>query len=129
MSWEYTESESPPSPDCNLSDEDFQTKHTYYTNAPHADAPELSPPVLISSAEPQYPAEARAAKVGGTVIVGTTVDITGVPQKLLVVKSRGVALDQAALDSVGQYRFEPAHDAKGTPVAMRIDVEVNFQIC
>lgn len=119
----------PPSHDCNLSDEDFQKKHPIYLGSPSpADPKGPSTAVLVYSVEPQYPAEARATKSGGTVTVGMTVDTQGVPQNLQIVKSRGAALDRAALDAVGQYRFKPAHDATGIPVGMRMNVDVDFQI-
>jgi protein TonB len=123
--------QSPPSPDCNLSDEDFQKKHPSYLGSgspPPAGTGRPSPAVLIHSVEPQYPAEARATKSGGAVIVGITVDTQGLPQNLQIVQSRGAALDQSALNAVSQYRFKPAHDATGTPVEMRVNVEVKFQI-
>jgi TonB family protein len=119
----------PPSPDCNLSDEDFQKKHPIPLGSPSpADPKRPSTAVLVYPVEPQYPTEARATKLGGTVTVGMTVDTQGVSQNLQIAKSRGAALDQAALNAVGQYRFEPAHDATGIPVEMRVNVDVDFQI-
>jgi TonB family protein len=123
----------PPSPDCSLSDEDFQKKHPIYLNTPQRISPlttteTLSPPVLVYSAEAQYPAEARATKLSGTVTVGMTVDTQGVPQNLQILKSPGAALNRAALNAVSQYRFKPAHDATGTSVATPVNVDVNFQI-
>jgi protein TonB len=44
-----------------------------------------------------------------------------------LVKSVGYGLDESALEAVGEYRFEPA-TLNGKPIAVRVTVEVNFQL-
>jgi protein TonB len=51
----------------------------------------------------------------------------GLPIHLHVVQGAGDGLDESAMESVRSYRFEPAKE-NGTPVAVRIKVEVEFRI-
>jgi TonB family protein len=44
-----------------------------------------------------------------------------------VVRPLGMGLDQKALDAVKQWKFEPAMK-DGKPVAVQINVEVNFRL-
>ena len=39
----------------------------------------------------------------------------------------GMGLDEKAMEAVKQYKFKPAREA-GKPVAVELNVEVNFQI-
>jgi protein TonB len=57
-------------------------------------------------------------------MVHMMIDTQGIPRDLTIVRSRGAALDQSALNAVSQYRFKPSLDATGVPVAMPINVEV-----
>ncbi len=42
-------------------------------------------------------------------------------------RSLGLGLDEKAIEAVRQWRFEPAKK-DGTPVAVQINVEVNFRL-
>lgn len=84
-------------------------------------------PVLISSVDPQYTEAARKAKLSGNVVVGLTVDPNGVPQDVHITKGLGNVLDAKAVEAVQQYRFKPG-TKNGEPVAVALNVEVNFQI-
>jgi TonB family protein len=89
---------------------------------------DVSAPVLISSVDPEFPQSERGKKdkFEGTCLVGLTVDENGVPQDVHVVRSLQQDFDEAALKAVQQYRFKPGMKA-GTPVAVSLKVEVNFQ--
>jgi TonB family protein len=74
----------------------------------------------------------------GVTTIGLTIDTQGNPTDLHVVQSMAdkadkkhrdaaLSLDQAAMEAVAQYRFSPATE-NGKPVAVRMNVEVNFQI-
>ena len=54
------------------------------------------------------------------------VDENGNPRNVHVIRPLGMGLDQKAVEAVSQYRFKPAM-MKGKPVAVRINVEVNFR--
>jgi TonB family protein len=83
--------------------------------------------VLLSSAEPQFSEQARAAKAGGTVLIGLIVDPRGNPQNVHVLQGVGMGLDENALKAVKQYKFKPAMK-DGKPVAVMLNVRVEFKI-
>ncbi len=87
----------------------------------------VSAPVLIYSPDPEFSDEARRAKYQGICVVGLIVDAQGNPREARVVRPLGMGLDQKALEAVRQYKFKPAL-YKGRPVAVAIDIEVNFRI-
>jgi protein TonB len=87
----------------------------------------VSAPVLTYSVEPEFSEEARKAKAAGNVVVNLIVDAQGRPQNVHVLRGVGMGLDEKAVEAVKQYRFKPAMEA-GKPVAVQLNVEVNFQI-
>jgi protein TonB len=87
----------------------------------------VSSPVVIYQVEPEFSEEARKAKFMGVVLVNLIVDPQGRPQNVHVIRGVGMGLDGKAVDAVKQYRFKPAMEG-GKPVAVELNVEVNFQI-
>jgi protein TonB len=87
----------------------------------------VSSPVVIYQVEPEFSEEARKAKFMGVVLVNLIVDPQGRPQNVHVIRGVGMGLDGKAVDAVKLYRFKPAMEA-GKPVAVELNVEVNFQI-
>jgi protein TonB len=87
----------------------------------------VSAPVPIYTVEPEFSEEARKAKFMGVVTVNLIVGANGLPQNVHVVRGVGMGLDEKAVEAVKQYRFTPAKEA-GKPVAVEMNVEVNFQI-
>jgi len=103
-------------------------------------------PMVIYEPEPKYTEAGRKAKVQGVVTVSLIVDEHGQPQNVHIVHGLGtgpdgkpdpklkkaarVAMDgmnQSAVDAVKQYKFKPATE-NGRPVAVYLNVEVNFEI-
>jgi protein TonB len=84
-------------------------------------------PVIIYQPEPEFSEEARKAKFMGVVTVSLIVDATGKPQNVKVTRGVGMGLDENAVAAVKQYRFKPATE-NGKPVAVYLNVEVNFEI-
>jgi len=82
---------------------------------------------LISHIEPDYPADARAKKIEGFVVLRFTVNHEGVPQNIQVKNPLHPSLDQAAVEAVSKWRFQPALK-DGQPVSMWLDAEVNFKL-
>ena len=80
---------------------------------------------VIYKVEPEYPADARDQKIAGSVLLSMTIDHDGVPQNIKVKKPLYPSLDQAAIEAVRKWRFEPAIK-DGQPVSMWITVEVYF---
>ena len=87
----------------------------------------VSEPVLIYKVDPEFSEEARRAKFMGIVTVNLIVDQNGNPQNVHLLRGVGMGLDQKAIEAVKQYKFRPAR-YNGKPVAVQLNVEVNFQI-
>jgi protein TonB len=87
----------------------------------------VSQPELTYKVDPEFSEEARKAKFMGIVLVNLIVDANGNPQNVHVLRGVGMGLDEKAVEAVKQYRFKPAREG-GKPVAVELNVEVNFQI-
>ena len=87
---------------------------------------EIKAPRLIKRVEPVYPEDAYKAGVGGLVILEATTDIYGRVQSLKVLRSIPM-LDQAAMDAVRQWIYEP-RVIDGKPREMIFTTSVTFQI-
>jgi protein TonB len=81
----------------------------------------------VDLARPEYTEEARAAGVEGKVRLELTVDVRGTVKHVNVLESLGHGLDQAAVRSVQNARFEPAL-ACGTPVETTFVVSIRFAL-
>ncbi len=78
----------------------------------------LKPPRLVSGERAPYPKEARRLRLQGTVSVELAVDEKGVPREPRVLQSAGAVLDEAVIEAVYRFRYEPA--TKGdVPVKVR----------
>jgi len=87
----------------------------------------VSAPRALQTPDPEYSEEARKAKYQGTVVLWLIVDPNGNPQQVKVARSLGMGLDQKAVEAVRHWKFEPAMK-DGRPVAVQINVEVNFRL-
>jgi TonB family protein len=88
---------------------------------------DVSAPLLISSVDPAFPASAlkHKGKFAGVCVLELTVDPTGMPRDVHIVRSLGPDFDRSAIKAVQQYRFKPAL-FKGQPVAVALNIETNF---
>jgi TonB family protein len=86
----------------------------------------ITGPVPIDKPEPAYTDEAHKAGFTGSVLVALTVDETGLPLDVRVVRGAGYGLDQRAVEAVRRWTFKPAI-RDGKPVAVPATVEVNFK--
>src|SRR5271170_676685 len=87
----------------------------------------VSAPQVIYSVDPEFSDEARRAKYQGICVVAVIVDAQGNPQRVHVVRPLGMGLDEKAMEAVRQYKFKPAY-YQGHPVAVEVNIEVNFRI-
>jgi len=93
----------------------------------------VKPPQATSTPAASLSEEARRL-IGGRAnktfedksVVALTVDSTGRPQDICVMKQAGYGLDKQAVQAVKKYRFKPA-TLNGKPVPVRIAVIVNFR--
>lgn len=84
----------------------------------------VRPPRKIKDVKPVYPPEARDAQVQGVVILEMRIDPDGRVGNARVLRSIPL-LDQAALDAVQQWEFEPTL-LNGAPIAVIMTVTVQF---
>jgi protein TonB len=87
---------------------------------------EIVAPRLIHRVEPEYPLLARQAQVQGLVILEATVDHEGYVNEVRVLRSHSV-LQQAAVDAVQQWRYEPLM-LNGAPQPFVLTVTVSFSL-
>jgi TonB family protein len=87
----------------------------------------VSAPKALETPDPEYSEEARKAKYQGVVVLWLVVGPDGKPHDIRVSRPLGMGLDQKAIEAVQHWRFEPAMK-DGRPVAVQINVEVNFRL-
>jgi TonB family protein len=87
----------------------------------------IAAPKPIATPDPEYSEEARKAKYQGVVVLWLIVDQNGNPKQIKVQRPLGMGLDQKAIEAVQRWKFQPA-TKDGTPVAVQINVEVNFRL-
>lgn len=87
----------------------------------------VSAPRIVSDPEPEYSEEARKAKYQGVCVLWLVVGPDGRPRDIRVARSLGLGLDEKAIEAVKNWKFEPAMK-DGKPVAVQINVEVNFHL-
>ncbi|MDY7093458.1 MAG: energy transducer TonB [Acidobacteriota bacterium] len=88
---------------------------------------DVSAPVKISSPPPQYTEIARKARIQGVVIVQAIINKDGRVENVKVLKGLPMGLDQAAVDAIKKWRFEPA-TLNGKPVTVYYNLTVNFTL-
>ena len=81
---------------------------------------------LVYKVVPNYPAIARAIRLGGTVVLQATISKSGAIENLRVVSGPAM-LQQAAIDAVQQWRYRP-YLLNGQPVEVDTTVNVDFTL-
>jgi periplasmic protein TonB len=87
----------------------------------------VSAPRVVYDPDPEYSQEARQAKFQGTVVLWVVVGADGRPKQIRVQRTLGMGLDEKAIDAVRKWRFQPA-EKDGHPVAVQVNIEVNFRL-
>jgi len=83
---------------------------------------DMTPPKLIKDVQPVYPEVARQAQVQGEVILSVRADEKGQVVDVMVLRSIPL-LDQAAIDAVRQWVYEPTIiDGKAAPIVFTVTV-------
>jgi TonB family protein len=85
---------------------------------------DIKPPRKTRDVKPIYPEEAQQAGIQGVIILEATIDQSGNIARARVLRGQPM-LDQAALDAVNQWQFEPTQ-LNGVPVPVIMTVTVNF---
>lgn len=97
------------------------------SGGPIAVGPGVTPPSVLKRIEPKYSEEARQAKISGSVVLALTVDETGSPRDIRVLRPLGYGLDEKAIEAVQHWKFAPA-TKDGKPVAIFSNIEVTFKL-
>lgn len=82
-------------------------------------------PKLIKQVTPQYPAALKPHGITGSVLLHVVVDENGKATVADIMEPAGFGLDQAAVEAVQQWEYEPAR-SEGKPVKVYFRVRVNF---
>lgn len=82
---------------------------------------------LVHRVRPAYPEAARRAHTQGTVSLYVLIDRNGSVTKPKVIQSAGVLLDQAAMDAVKQWKYDPP-TCGGQNASMEADISVVYSI-
>jgi periplasmic protein TonB len=83
----------------------------------------VQPPTIIQRVEPKYPEIARRTGIQGMVILEAVIDRTGNVRDVKVVRSLNSLCDEAAIEAVRQWKFEP-----GTQNDIPIDVIMSLTV-
>jgi len=83
-------------------------------------------PVLLKKIAPKYPEQAKKEKIKGVVILKVTIDETGHPIKVQVVKGEEI-LAQSAVNAVKQWIWKPLK-FQGEPHSVIMTVSIRFAL-
>jgi protein TonB len=86
----------------------------------------MQPPRKIVHVDPVYPRVAQQARIEGTVILETVIDVNGHVTSVRVLRSIPL-LDQAAIEAVRGWTFTPTL-LNGVPVPIALTVTVRFAL-
>lgn len=86
----------------------------------------VKPPRELNIVQPEYPPIARVAHTEGIVVIDAVIDEHGDVVEARAVDGPGL-LVAAALKAVMQWKYEPTY-LDGTPVAIRMQVQVHFHM-
>lgn len=82
---------------------------------------------LVKKVSPIYPADAKEARVAGTVVLDATIGFDGAVHDLHVVNAPWPSLVAAALQAVSQWQYRP-FTQNGEPVEVQTEINVIFQL-
>jgi protein TonB len=96
---------------------------------PPPDSVEMGkPPEVIKRVNPQYPEIARQNNVQGSVWTTIWVDQTGEVKLVLVEKSSDSMLNPPSIEAARQFKFKPALDKSGNPIAIWLTIPFHFRL-
>lgn len=90
----------------------------------HVDVKNLK---LIYKVPPEYPAQAKADRLSGTVILNVVVGKDGSVENIQVEKSLREDCDQSAIDAVRQWKFAPVL-VNNEPIEVKTTIEIHYSL-
>ena len=88
----------------------------------------ISIPACLHCPNPSFEAHELNGQPQGTVLLMIVIDSSGRASDVTVTKELGPELDQDAINAVKRWKFKPATDVDGKPVATRTPVEIVFRV-
>jgi TonB family protein len=88
----------------------------------------LGYPACVYCPATQYSDLASTAKIQGTVTLDVIISSDGFPSRISLVQGLPCGLSQQAIEGVKRWRFSPALDSDGKPVAVEQIIEVTFHL-
>lgn len=111
-----------PPPDLDfLTEIKGETVYRFNVNGP------ITPPARVESPPPEYPQEARDARIQGVVVLEVVIDSAGSIADIKVIRGLPLGVTEAAIEAVRQWRFEPAR-LNDEPVAVQYVLTVRFRL-
>jgi len=89
----------------------------------------VSVPVVVTKVNPDYTSDAKRAHIEGIVLLESVVLQDGTVGQVSVIRSLDstFGLDQQAVAAMKRWRFQPG-TKDGKPVAVRVQIEMNFTL-
>jgi TonB family protein len=96
-------------------------------NSAPSDHP-ASPPICRSCPQPDFPSEARKAKIShAVVLLDVMISADGQPDDIRVVSDPGYGFADNAVKAVKKWKFKPAATKDGKKVPTRTKIEITFR--
>ena len=89
---------------------------------------QIKPPSVARRVDPEYSAEARQAKLQGTVVLSAVITTEGKATEIKVVTALGMGLDEKAVECLKKWSFRPARNRADEPIPANVTVEINFRL-
>ena len=89
--------------------------------------PNVKPSKLIRQIAPTYPPDLKLARFEGTVVVEASIDADGNVREPYLRISTGTQLDDAAIDAIRQWKYEPL-TIDGVPYSIETTIAVVFSM-
>ncbi len=87
----------------------------------------IDPPKMVYTPDPEYPLSEKSKRNPGQSVTQIIVDENGDPALLIPSQMPAMAFDFAAFQALTRWKFKPALK-DGKPVAVAINVEINFRL-
>lgn len=88
----------------------------------------LTVPKCESCPPPHFSPGALVRKGQGTIVLSIVVSPEGQPREVKIIRSVDAQIDEEAIKAVEDYRFKPALDPDGHPIAARMPYTLSFRL-
>jgi len=87
----------------------------------------VTPPKAEYTPDPSYNEAARKASLQGRTLLWIVINSRGEVERVKISRPLGAGLDDKAVEAVKRWKFRPA-TLNGQPVAVQVNVEMNFRL-